>query len=96
MTGGVTERSGDIPETLDPRRFFPEVPDGKAVDERVGERRALTAVSKTFGLSLPRFAIQHGRLPAVMTEPVIRPSGTGGGVQVTLLARSARTPPSAS
>ncbi|MGW6307490.1 hypothetical protein ACWF86_24330, partial [Streptomyces niveus] len=95
VTGGVTERSGDFPETLDPRRFFPEVPDGKAADERAGERRALAAVSETFGLSLPRFAIRHGRLPAVITEPVIRPSGTGGGIQVTLLAHSARTPPSA-
>lgn len=95
VTGGVTERSGDFPETLDPRRFFPQVPDRKAADERVGERRALTAISETFGLSLPRFAIRHGRLPAVMTEPVIRPAGTGGGVQITLVARSARTPPSA-
>ncbi|MFD4700913.1 SMI1/KNR4 family protein [Streptomyces niveus] len=95
VTGGVTERSGDFPLTLDPRRFFPEVPDRKAADERVGERRALTAVSETFGLSLPRFAIRHGRLPAVMTEPVIRQSGTGGGIQGTLLAHSARTPPSA-
>ncbi|MEU9749776.1 hypothetical protein [Streptomyces niveus] len=95
VTGGVTERSGDFPETLDPGRFFPEVPDREAADERVGERRALAAVSETFGLSLPRFAVQHGRLPAVMTEPVVRPSGTGGGMQISLVARTAGTPPGA-
>lgn len=77
VRGEVTERSGDIPEALDPRRFFPEVPGARWEDAREGERRALAAVSETFGLSLPRFAIQHGRLPAARTGSWIRPPGPG-------------------
>ncbi|MFI6080977.1 hypothetical protein ACIBBB_08360 [Streptomyces sp. NPDC051217] len=46
-------------------------------DKRAGERRILTAVADTFGLSLPRFAIQHGRLHTVMTGPWTRPPGPG-------------------
>lgn len=94
VSGAVTERSGDIPEPLDPRRFFPEVPDTKWAEERASERRALAAVSETFGLSLPRFAIQHGRLPAVMTEPWIRPPGPGEP-RVALVTSPATTPPTA-
>ncbi|GGJ97246.1 cell wall assembly protein [Streptomyces camponoticapitis] len=85
--GGVTERRGEIPETLDPRLFFPEGTEGEHVgadesadegeDRRVGERRMLTAVASAFGVSLPRFAIQHGRLHAVRTGPWTRPPGPG-------------------
>ncbi|WP_329388590.1 SMI1/KNR4 family protein [Streptomyces sp. NBC_01716] len=74
--GGVTDRRGDVPEALDPRLFFPEGEE-EGEDRRAGERRILTAVADTFGLSLPRFAIQHGRLHAVMTGPWIRPPGPG-------------------
>ncbi|MFC8076797.1 SMI1/KNR4 family protein [Streptomyces sp. NPDC057307] len=78
VRGGVTERSGDLPDALDPRHFFPD-PGSDAgprdEDEWEGERRALAAVAEMFGLSLPRFAIRHGRLHAVVTGPWIGPPG---------------------
>ncbi|MFI6695524.1 SMI1/KNR4 family protein [Streptomyces sp. NPDC050433] len=76
VSGGTREPSGSgaVPDALDPRLLFPDA--GREGD-RGGERRALAAISETFGVSLPRFAIQHGRLPAVMTGSWIRPPGRG-------------------
>lgn len=79
VQGKVTERSGDLPDTLDPGLFFPETESGtgRFGNESEGEQRALAAVAEMFGLSLPRFAIQHGRLHAVMTAPWVGPPVPG-------------------
>ncbi|MFJ8002232.1 SMI1/KNR4 family protein [Streptomyces sp. NPDC096310] len=41
------------------------------------EYEALDALSEEFGISLPEFAIRHGRLPTVLTRSWLRPPGPG-------------------
>ncbi|MFF7212829.1 SMI1/KNR4 family protein [Streptomyces sp. NPDC008238] len=63
VRGTEIERSGGIPEALEPARLFrPEEP------ERDRERRALEALHAELGLSLPRFALTQGRLPTFTTR----------------------------
>ncbi|MER5883363.1 SMI1/KNR4 family protein [Streptomyces sp. NPDC001941] len=47
------------------------------VVDAAGERAALEAVAAEFGVSLPRFALDRGRLPVVSTKPWLRPYGSG-------------------
>ncbi|MFJ2770962.1 SMI1/KNR4 family protein [Streptomyces sp. NPDC087300] len=60
-------RTGTIPDALDPDRLFPD-PLGPTVD-RTDERAALDAIAAAFDVSLPRFALDHGRLPTLPTRP---------------------------
>ncbi|CAL9582309.1 hypothetical protein SUDANB9_05027 [Streptomyces sp. enrichment culture] len=63
VRGTETERSGAIPEALDPDRLF-----GPGADGVGGERRVLDALYGELGLALPRFALTRGRLPAFTTR----------------------------
>ncbi|GHB54325.1 cell wall assembly protein [Streptomyces viridiviolaceus] len=63
VRGTEIQRSGAIPEALDPARLFR--PQDCEVD---GELRALEALRTELGLSLPRFALTHGRLPTFTTR----------------------------
>jgi hypothetical protein len=61
--GTEIQRSGAIPEGLDPARLFrTEDP------EPVRERKTLEALHTELGLSLPRFALTRGRLPTFTTR----------------------------
>ncbi|MER6349167.1 SMI1/KNR4 family protein [Streptomyces sp. NPDC001595] len=75
LHGADLHHTGTFPTALAPDRLFPDrllpylaetatpVPD---------ERRALDAIAAEFGVSLPQFALDHGRLPALPTKPWIR------------------------
>ncbi|GAA1239995.1 MULTISPECIES: DUF6461 domain-containing protein [Streptomyces] len=69
-------RTGDIPDELSPDHLFPD-PAGPATDLS-DESRALDAIATTFGVSLPQFALDHGRLPTLPTHPWLRPQAPGG------------------
>ncbi|MFB7247343.1 SMI1/KNR4 family protein [Streptomyces populi] len=72
VRGTQVQRSGAIPEALDPARLFrPDAP------ERDGELRALEALHTEFGLSLPRFALTRGRLRNFTTRSWARAPRTG-------------------
>ncbi|MFF8375402.1 SMI1/KNR4 family protein [Streptomyces sp. NPDC015661] len=74
VRGTDVERSGTIPEELDPTRLFrPE--DGPAE----GERRFLEALHTALGLSLPRFALSEGRLRTFTTRSWTRAPREGEG-----------------
>jgi hypothetical protein len=74
VRGSEIERSGAIPEALDPGRLFrPE--DG----ELECERRVLEALHAELGLSLPRFALTQGRLQTFTTRSWRRAPGPGEG-----------------
>jgi hypothetical protein len=91
VRGGETLRWGAIPEALDPRGLFPAASEDGAADDTTDdtagsaadggvldpddEYEALTAVAEAFGVSLPYFAITHGRLHAVVADSWIRPAG---------------------
>ncbi|MFD5781724.1 SMI1/KNR4 family protein [Streptomyces sp. NPDC126933] len=66
-----TEHWGEVPESLDPKRLFPDSGD-RALDLD-DEYEGLTAVAEEFGVSLPHFAIRYGRLHAVATQPEPEP-----------------------
>ncbi|WP_376733638.1 hypothetical protein [Streptomyces broussonetiae] len=74
VRGGEIERSGVIPEVLDPVRLF-RPGDG----ELECERRALEALHGGLGLSLPRFALTEGRLHTFTTRSWTRAPGPGEG-----------------
>ncbi|MEI7032253.1 SMI1/KNR4 family protein [Streptomyces pratensis] len=63
VRGTEVQRSGAIPEALDPARLFS--PDGT---ELGSELRVLRALHTEYGLSLPRFALTRGRLPSFTTR----------------------------
>ncbi|MCQ9181355.1 SMI1/KNR4 family protein [Streptomyces sp. IBSBF 2953] len=74
VRGAEIRSSGAIPEALDPARLFrPED------DEPDGERRALEALHAELGLSLPRFALVHGRLRTFTTRSWSRAPREGEG-----------------
>ena len=73
--GGKTERWGPLPDTLDPGVLLPGA--GAPELDVDDEFEALAAIADEFGLSLPSFAIQHGRLHAVESRDWIRPPGPG-------------------
>ncbi|MFF2194282.1 SMI1/KNR4 family protein [Streptomyces sp. NPDC058157] len=63
VRGGEVQRSGTIPEALDPARLFRA--DDTPLD---GVPRALEALHAELGLSLPRFALTQGALPTLTTR----------------------------
>ncbi|MBL1104418.1 SMI1/KNR4 family protein [Streptomyces sp. 5-8] len=78
-------RTGTPPAALSPDQLFPD-PAGPATD-RSDDARALDAIAAAFQVSLPEFALEHGRLPTLPTRPWIRPPGPGEGytaVSITL------------
>lgn len=62
LRGTDVERTGPVPEALDPERVL------HAVDEADRERHLLAAVQDEFGLSLPRHALAEGVLPHLTTR----------------------------
>lgn len=74
VRGSEIQRSGAIPEALDPARLLrPED------TERDWELRALEALHTELGLSLPRFALTHGRLRTFTTRSWTRAPRAGEG-----------------
>ncbi|MFJ6086827.1 SMI1/KNR4 family protein [Streptomyces sp. NPDC092369] len=69
---GEIQRSGDIPQALDPSRFF-----GDPEDAAAAERALLEAVAGEFGVSLPRHALVNGRLQTFTTRSWTRPPRDG-------------------
>ncbi|MCN9241636.1 SMI1/KNR4 family protein [Streptomyces sp. RY43-2] len=69
---GEIKRSGEIPQALDPSRFF-----GDREDDTEAERRLLEAVTAEFGAALPRHAIVSGRLHTFTTRSWTRPPQDG-------------------
>ncbi|MFK0024601.1 hypothetical protein [Streptomyces sp. NPDC090798] len=76
VRGTSVSRRGSAPATLDPDRLFPQ---DDPHTERLGERRALEALAAEFGVRLPRFALERGRLHSFRTRPWTRPPGPGEG-----------------
>lgn len=74
VRGTEIERSGAIPEALDPARLFP--PEDTEPDR---ERRLLQTLHTELGLSLPRFALTQGRLPTFTTRSWTRAPREGEG-----------------
>ncbi|MCF4135913.1 hypothetical protein L1856_01815 [Streptomyces sp. Tue 6430] len=62
LRGTHVERSGPVPEALDPDRVL------RGVGETDRERCLLAAVQDEFGLSLPRHALVEGMLPQLTTR----------------------------
>ncbi|MFE5936783.1 SMI1/KNR4 family protein [Streptomyces sp. NPDC056470] len=74
LRGAETERSGAIPEALDPGRLCR--PEDSETDR---ELRVLEALHTELGLSLPRFAVTRGRLPTFTTRSWTRAPQEGEG-----------------
>ncbi|MGW2203920.1 SMI1/KNR4 family protein [Streptomyces sp. NPDC001774] len=74
LRGAETERSGAIPEALDPARLCR--PEDSETDR---ELRVLEALHTELGLSLPRFAVTRGRLPTFTTRSWTRAPQEGEG-----------------
>ncbi|MGW1786497.1 SMI1/KNR4 family protein [Streptomyces sp. NPDC002143] len=74
VRGTQIERSGAIPEALDPALLFR--PEGSELD---GELRVLEALHTELGLSLPRFALTQGRLRTFTTRSWTRAPREGEG-----------------
>ncbi|MGW2051864.1 SMI1/KNR4 family protein [Streptomyces sp. NPDC001858] len=74
VRGTEIERSGAIPEALDPALLFG--PEGAEPD---GELRVLEALHIELGLSLPRFALTRGRLRTFTTRSWTRAPREGEG-----------------
>ncbi|MFF9817695.1 SMI1/KNR4 family protein [Streptomyces sp. NPDC014006] len=74
VRGTDIQRSGAIPEALDPAHLFR--PDDT---EPVREQRALAALQTELGLSLPRFALTRGRLATFTTRSWTRAPQAGEG-----------------
>ncbi|MFF4490600.1 SMI1/KNR4 family protein [Streptomyces sp. NPDC001544] len=72
VRGPQIQRSGAIPEALDPGRLFR--PQDTETDH---ERRVLEALHTELGLSLPRFALTRGRLPVFTTRSWTRAPRAG-------------------
>ncbi|MET9429354.1 SMI1/KNR4 family protein [Streptomyces sp. NPDC003036] len=74
VRGTEIQRSGAIPEALDPARLFrPED------TERDNELRVLEALHTELGLSLPRFALTQGRIHTFTTRSWTRAPRAGEG-----------------
>ncbi|MEW2168299.1 SMI1/KNR4 family protein [Streptomyces sp. NPDC007084] len=72
VRGREVQRSGAIPEALDPARLF-RPQDTEAADET----RVLEALHSELGLSLPRFALTRGTLHTFTTRSWTRPPHAG-------------------
>ncbi|MFI0961685.1 SMI1/KNR4 family protein [Streptomyces sp. NPDC021080] len=84
---GEVRRSGEIPEALDPSRFFADL-----WDSSEAERPLLEAVAGEFGVRLPRHAILHGRLHTFTSRSWTRPPGEGEGYMVIRMGPIASGP----
>ncbi|MFE2040558.1 SMI1/KNR4 family protein [Streptomyces sp. NPDC059477] len=88
VRGTEIQRSGAIPEALDPARLFrPEHHDlgaglGSDLD---AEARVLAVLHTELGLSLPRFALTQGRLPTFTTRSWTRAPGEGEGFAYAMI-----------
>ncbi|WEH19759.1 SMI1/KNR4 family protein [Streptomyces sp. VNUA24] len=71
-THGEVRSSGAIPRALDPGPFF-----GDGADPAEAERPLLEALSREFGVRLPRHALVHGRLHTFVTRTWRRPPRDG-------------------
>ncbi|MEU0136157.1 SMI1/KNR4 family protein [Streptomyces sp. NPDC006296] len=71
-SGGVIHRTGEVPQALDPERFF-----GSRGEGDDAERSLLEAITGEFGVRLPRHAITCGRLHTFATRSWTRPPRTG-------------------
>ncbi|MEV0259837.1 SMI1/KNR4 family protein [Streptomyces sp. NPDC050617] len=69
---GEIHKSGEIPQALDPGRFFSDPENGAEA-----ERSLLEAVTGEFGVCLPRHALVNGRLHTFATRSWTRPPGDG-------------------
>ncbi|MEE1810128.1 SMI1/KNR4 family protein [Streptomyces sp. BE133] len=69
---GEVRSSGEVPQALDPNRFFSDLKDSAEV-----ERSLLEAVTGEFGAHLPRHAIVNGRLHTFATRSWTRPPRDG-------------------
>ncbi|MFJ3310631.1 SMI1/KNR4 family protein [Streptomyces sp. NPDC086549] len=74
VRGTEIQRSGEIPEALDPARLFR--PEDSELD---CELRVLEAMQTELGLSLPRFALTQGRLRTFTTRSWTRAPRAGEG-----------------
>ena len=84
---GEIQRSGEIPQALDPSRFFGDVEDWAGV-----ERALLESVAGEFGASLPRHAIVNGRLHTCTTRSWTRPPRHGETYAVIRVHQTATRP----
>ncbi|MEU9860505.1 SMI1/KNR4 family protein [Streptomyces sp. NPDC047971] len=82
VRGTEIERSGAIPEALDPARLF-----GPEDSEEECELRVLEALHTELGLSLPRFALTQGRLRTLTTRSWTRAPEAGEGFGYVTLRR---------
>ncbi|MEU5117021.1 hypothetical protein AB0G64_36725 [Streptomyces longwoodensis] len=82
VRGTDVERSGEIPEALDPARLID--PDDT---ELVREQKMLAALHTELGLSLPRFALTQGRLCTFTTRSWTRAPRAGEGYAYITLSR---------
>ncbi|WP_307628872.1 SMI1/KNR4 family protein [Streptomyces turgidiscabies] len=71
-TDGEIRQSGEIPEALDPSRFFGALEAGAEAEQSL-----LEAVTGEFGASLPRHALEKGRLHTFTTRSWTRPPKDG-------------------
>ncbi|MFF4836631.1 SMI1/KNR4 family protein [Streptomyces sp. NPDC001315] len=74
VRGTEIQRSGAIPQALDPARLFS--PDNSELE---GELRVLDALHTELGLSLPRFALTQGALHTFTTRSWTRAPRAGEG-----------------
>ncbi|MER5307697.1 SMI1/KNR4 family protein [Streptomyces sp. NPDC002773] len=82
VRGTEIQRSGAIPEALDPARLLR--PEDSETD---GERRLLEALHTVLGLSLPRFALTQGKLRTFTTRSWTRAPRAGEGFAYAYLVR---------
>ncbi|OQR61433.1 SMI1/KNR4 family protein [Streptomyces maremycinicus] len=82
VRGTEIQRSGAIPEALDPARLF-----RPGDTEPDGELRALEALHAELGLSLPRFALTRGRLHTFTTRSWTRAPRDGEAFAYISLGR---------
>lgn len=78
VRGTEIQRSGAIPDALDPAGLF--LPDAT---ERDNELRALAALHTKLGLSLPRFALTRGRLSTFTTRSWTRAPREGRATPIS-------------
>ncbi|MEU3618907.1 SMI1/KNR4 family protein [Streptomyces sp. NPDC006872] len=87
VRGTQIERSGAIPEALDPALLFRE-----KRGELDGELRVLEALHAELGLSLPRFALTRGRLRTFTTRSWTRAPREGEGFAYAYVGFGRRQP----
>ncbi|MFD9395958.1 SMI1/KNR4 family protein [Streptomyces sp. NPDC060000] len=87
VRGREIQRSGEVPEALDPELLFR--PEDTEPD---GELRALQALHTELGLSLPRFALTQGRLRTFTTRSWTRAPREGEGFAYAYISMGRHRP----